>query len=209
MKDLIGDKMKKKSIMLKYIFPHEEMDPNKLKKLTESIMYSKMLKKLPVIYKIHQSKYIILDGHHRIFALKNLGIESVPCIIVKESEIKLSSWIHKLPSSNYLWTLLLEFSSLIISDKPLNMDYLFRIKDNGKNYWGYGDLEELKKLVKTYVCKNNYIKVNEISNSNISNTFLIFKKISFLEIINSQTLFPISSTRFSVDDDLYNDGYPL
>ena len=58
---------------------HERINEQTLKKLTGQIEKDGQLK-YPIIVDKHS--YVILDGHHRYFALKNSGCRYVPAYVV-------------------------------------------------------------------------------------------------------------------------------
>lgn len=68
---------------------HEEVDVQKVYQIMQSLQKSKRLRK-PII--VDQGTYIILDGHHRFQALKNLGFTQIPCVLVcyQDANIHLS-----------------------------------------------------------------------------------------------------------------------
>ena len=70
---------------------HEEIRPDYLEALKDEILSDGILK-MPIC--IDKSTCIILDGHHRLHALKRLGCKKIPCVLVdyQSSEIKVTPW---------------------------------------------------------------------------------------------------------------------
>jgi len=59
--------------------PHEDVDPHRLYSLTREISLDRVLKR-PIVADRHTN--VVLDGHHRLQALKLLGCRLVPVIYV-------------------------------------------------------------------------------------------------------------------------------
>ncbi len=70
---------------------HEEVDVKYCEELKKTIEVDKVIKK-PIVADVNT--YTILDGHHRVSALKSLGCKLVPTILVDYSSpmIILDSW---------------------------------------------------------------------------------------------------------------------
>ncbi len=70
---------------------HEEIRPHYLEELKNEILSDGILK-MPIA--VDRSTYIILDGHHRLHALKRLGCKKIPAILVDyhSEEIEVVPW---------------------------------------------------------------------------------------------------------------------
>ncbi len=70
---------------------HEEIRPQYLEELKNEILSDGILK-MPIA--VDRSTYIILDGHHRLHALKRLGCKRIPAILVDyhSPEIEVVPW---------------------------------------------------------------------------------------------------------------------
>jgi uncharacterized protein (DUF1015 family) len=70
---------------------HEEIRPDYLEALKNEILLDGILK-MPIC--IDKNTCIILDGHHRLQALKRLGYKKIPCVLVdyQSPEIKVIAW---------------------------------------------------------------------------------------------------------------------
>jgi hypothetical protein len=70
---------------------HEMVDPNHLEKLREEIKSDGILK---VAIVVDEERNIILDGHHRVVALKDLGCAKIPAVLVdyNSPNIEVQSW---------------------------------------------------------------------------------------------------------------------
>jgi len=77
-------------VELNRLKPHEEVDSAYLKELTEEIESDKILK---FAIAAEKDRNIILDGHHRVAALKELGCTKIPVVFVnyRSSDIEVQS----------------------------------------------------------------------------------------------------------------------
>ena len=89
---------KRKSKMKEIVFfeieelkEHEEIRPDYLEALKNEIMSDGILK-MPIA--VDKNTCIILDGHHRLHALKRLGCKKIPVVLVdyQSPEIKVIAW---------------------------------------------------------------------------------------------------------------------
>ena len=78
---------------------HEEIVPALLQHLTRSITEDGYIKD-PVI--VDEKSLVVLDGVHRIAALKKLGIPRIPACLVdyKNSDIKVSNWYRTITNAS-------------------------------------------------------------------------------------------------------------
>jgi L-serine kinase (ADP) len=78
-------------IKIRKLKQHEDVDDVHLEELKADIYEDGMLKS-PII--VDLKTYTVLDGHHRLNCLKQLGVSKVPCILVdyfKDKKIRVSS----------------------------------------------------------------------------------------------------------------------
>lgn len=70
---------------------HEEIKPPALEKLTEAIRNDGELQKPVLVDKVH---HVVLDGHHRLNALRAIGVKMVPVYLVDyfDARIELHFW---------------------------------------------------------------------------------------------------------------------
>ena len=70
---------------------HEEIRPDYLEELKNEILLDGILK-MPIC--IDRNTCIILDGHHRLQALKRLGCKKIPCVLVdyQSPDIRVIAW---------------------------------------------------------------------------------------------------------------------
>lgn len=70
---------------------HEEIRPDYLEALRKQILCDGILK-MPIA--VDRRTYVILDGHHRLQALKTLGCRKIPVVLVdyRSPKIKVLTW---------------------------------------------------------------------------------------------------------------------
>ena len=70
---------------------HEEIRPDYLEELKNEIVSDGILK-MPIA--VDKNNYIILDGHHRLHALKKIGCKKIPVILVdyRSPEVSVIPW---------------------------------------------------------------------------------------------------------------------
>ena len=78
-------------VKLDTLKPHEEADSEHLRKLKEEIKSDGILN---FAITVSKNENIILDGHHRAAALKELGCTIIPAVFVDygSSDIEVQSW---------------------------------------------------------------------------------------------------------------------
>jgi L-serine kinase (ADP) len=74
-----------REVELALLREHEQIDPARLQQIREEIRREGKLRH-PIL--VDRTFYVILDGHHRFRAYKELGFEKIPCVLVDyQSEI--------------------------------------------------------------------------------------------------------------------------
>jgi hypothetical protein len=78
-------------IRIEELKEHEEIRPAYLEELKDEIVSDGILK-MPIA--VDRKTYIILDGHHRLHALKKIGCNKIPVILVdyQSPEIEVIPW---------------------------------------------------------------------------------------------------------------------
>ena len=66
-------------IEIRQLYGHEQIRPSLLQELTEQIRFDGILKR-PVL--VADRDFVILDGHHRVEALRYLGCKRIPVYLV-------------------------------------------------------------------------------------------------------------------------------
>jgi len=69
--------------------PHEQVDEAHLRRLTEEIRRDGVLYR-PVL--VDRQSLVILDGHHRVLALRHLGCRFAPAYLVDYDDARIQVW---------------------------------------------------------------------------------------------------------------------
>lgn len=80
-----------KILSINVLREHERVDFNRLEELREEIASDGVLKK-PIL--VDKNTLTILDGHHRLNALRRLGLSKIPVVLVdyNDSHIVVRKW---------------------------------------------------------------------------------------------------------------------
>jgi hypothetical protein len=78
-------------IKIEELKEHEEIRPDYLEELKNEIVLDGILK-MPIA--VDKNHYIILDGHHRLHALKKIGCKKIPAILIdyRSPEVSVIPW---------------------------------------------------------------------------------------------------------------------
>ncbi len=95
-----SDAMKTEKIIkikLEDLVPHEEFRPEHASELVAQIRNDKVLKRPIAVYDLGSykpGKYMIVDGHHRTEALKEMGLTYIPANVIDyfDRKIVVKSW---------------------------------------------------------------------------------------------------------------------
>jgi len=80
-----------KMLQLRILLPHEQVSSRRTFEVREELLTLQSLIPLAV----DQATFVVLDGHHRLRALKELGFQVAPCELfdyVRDTSIQVSSW---------------------------------------------------------------------------------------------------------------------
>jgi len=87
-----------KVVPIKDLIFHETEDPKRTKRLEERIMSDGYLKNPVIVGRVKHddSKLLLLDGMHRVSALRNLGFSDVVAQVVDyfNKDVKIDAWCH-------------------------------------------------------------------------------------------------------------------
>lgn len=76
---------------------HEPYEPARLRKIIDSIRKENVLRNPLIGLQLNNHEFLILDGAHRISALKQMGCYRVPVQVINPSDIVIQAWDHVLP----------------------------------------------------------------------------------------------------------------
>lgn len=201
---------------------HETYQPTRLEKTMLALSYEQVLKNPIVTTKINESDYMIIDGVHRFLSLKNLGLKTVACQIVKEEDVKLYMWSHFIEKGKWLKDYADE--NLIITEKEVsNSKYAFKITDSEqKSLYFYVKkiksimdyVDAMHNIVARYHCKqflrvDQMNKKNELDEEEILVEFYNFSWKEINNLVSKDVKLPTGVTHFSINNRLLNIKIPL
>lgn len=83
--------MEVRRIALEKLLEHEEVDAERVETMKSSVLAERFIP--IVVTKVKdEDRYVILDGHHRFRALKDLSQTEIPCIVVDYTSVGLDFW---------------------------------------------------------------------------------------------------------------------
>ena len=88
--------MKTKLITIEQLKPHEQTSQKHILELVKLIKQDGILKE-PIL--VEKNTFVILDGHHRVQAMKILGYKKIPAKLVDYDEVEVSLRRKNLPSN--------------------------------------------------------------------------------------------------------------
>lgn len=190
------------------LLPHEYPNYEKLPRLCTEIINDGFIKDPVQCYK-YKDKYIILDGHHRVEAIKNLGGKFVPAQIVKRDDIRVEFWIHSFilfnVGSNYVYEEF-QFGDLKIGE--------YFNSNTGELHPLFSKLSDKDSILNTInsiseIYRNNY----EVTTDRPQHCdYIIFNGLSFekiTELASSGLILPPKITKFVIDYRVLNLRTPL
>ncbi len=82
---------------IEHLLPHERVGKRRVAELKNEIRRDGVLKRPIAVHMLggaNKGKYMIIDGHHRVEALKSLGLTRAPASVVDyfDSRITVRSW---------------------------------------------------------------------------------------------------------------------
>lgn len=214
-----------KRLSVKDLYLHEKHEPERLEKTYRSIQTDGMIRH-PILATPMDEGYLVLDGAHRLQALRKLTCIYAPVQVLNPSEFSLSSWIHQIPEGEWLdfW---LEHSDVYV--KPLEESafhekkiiakmirkgkaYIILIKDEkAADHLDY--LRIWHQLVAAY---NRQFQVCRLPHQppQFEPGFIYFQHPIWqidkvMEIVNQGQVLPAGVTRFLIEGRLLNLCVPL
>ncbi|WP_139061419.1 hypothetical protein [Sulfobacillus thermosulfidooxidans] len=106
-----------KLVPLAKVLPHEECEINHLTSIKEQLLATRTLFNVPVALPAKRDEeYILLDGTHRVAAMRELGYSFVPLQIAKDEGVKIGTWSHVVSGREWLRELARGTDTAIVSD---------------------------------------------------------------------------------------------
>lgn len=203
------------------IIVHERFEPKRLRRTVQSIRKDGVVKNSIMAIQM-DGQYFVIDGTHRVNALKQLGCRRVPVQVVDQNQYKLEFWSHLVLYGEWIerlrnhpeliWKTDCEMGQPIASlvDNLGKTHYLFhREKSSVLDY-----LDAWHEIVSSYSETQDVIRLAESEGSVPEKGYVLlrFPKYDFKQIrdiVNQGKIIPAGITRFIVDGRLLNLNIPL
>ncbi|MGE7890626.1 ParB N-terminal domain-containing protein [Bacillus cereus] len=202
------------------LFLHETYEPSRVEKTIEEIRRDGFLRHPVIVTKMKADEYLVLDGVHRVTALKKLGMTNVPIQIVEKGDFSFNSWHHLVSSDNWYKELIHRYA-FFSSDNENPKLSVEIINDEGeKTFIQIGGKEEyvLKvwhSIVSSYTKSNIVIsrvlpgEYQEIEKGKILVKYSSFTYETIHKLVKKGNLLPAGVTRVKVNERLLNLKIPL
>jgi len=223
-----------KLIDINSLIPHEEVDENLLNKLIKEILDVGLIFH-PIL--VDENSLVVIDGMHRLEALKRIGCKFVPCGLINynDTRIKIEKWIRKttLKEKDFVNLLnILEHESTIIKEERFSIiseqiieKHLFLLYKNTLYYLSDLSLKQniaLLKKIDNEIRKSSYTNIsfitqNEFFNEIKSDTYYdnlyysgkLISKDEVLTVASTKELLPLKSTRHVLPFRIYYINIPI
>ncbi|CAM5797886.1 ParB N-terminal domain-containing protein [Brevibacillus borstelensis] len=77
---------------------HEEHEPSRLERVSQSMREDGFLRHPILATEMRDGRYLVLDGAHRIGALRLLGYCKVPVQVARQDDFSIEAWHHLVPA---------------------------------------------------------------------------------------------------------------
>ncbi|AKF95960.1 ParB N-terminal domain-containing protein [Brevibacillus laterosporus] len=200
---------------------HEEYEPNRLNQTTLAIEREGLLRHPPLAMKLHDGRYVILDGAHRVHALQKLGCKRVVVQLVNPKNILLSAWDHIIPEGRWMEQLYQnqeirwekkekEETPLAVLHTNNGVSYLY-LKERGASLFTV--LFIWHQIVRAYKQAHEIIRIASGKEYELKGMTRLCYPIYSLEeleqIVLANKVMPAGVTRVTVDGRLLNLNIPL
>ncbi|MGC5327707.1 ParB N-terminal domain-containing protein [Brevibacillus sp. SYSU BS000544] len=210
-----------KLIDIDKLYLHEEHEPSRLERTSQAIKHDGFLRHPVLVTEMKDGRYLVLDGVHRISALRLLGCAKVPVQIAQKSDFSIEAW-HHLVRADASWRKLFQDSDLnwLQENEVTNQHGLIETVDEFGNRLFLDTVGQQDFLIIWHKLVTSYSKKGAVQRIPADSclypdkgTVLIkYKAVSFdqLEkVINEGRILPAGVTRFQVNGRLLNLKIPL
>ncbi len=176
-------------IRINQISTHEDIDLNNLLKVIECIKKTKEIN--PII--LDEENFMIIDGHHRFYAMKMLGFSKIPAYLIdyRKDYVKVNKWFRKIIyNGNDIGKILSEI--IPNNDGKICVNFLFKRVCSDSEYTLYWKLHIIEKYLMS-------IGINVIKNPNEGIEPPSLDKEYILSIAKKGLRFPPKTTRHSYE----------
>lgn len=206
------------------IMLHEPYEPARLIKIKNAINLERVVRNPIIALSLDNDKYLVLDGAHRLNALKEMGCRRVPLQIVDSNQLVIQAWHHLVSTGEWLEKLLNHPSIDVTktcrkNDEPIaslsfhdNEQLYLYVKESNFNI--SKKLEVWHEIVNSY---SNNQEVTRLSASNKEGPKPGFVRLHYpatcletiRKVVQLEKLFPAGVTQFIVNGRFLNLRIPF
>jgi L-serine kinase (ATP) / ParB family transcriptional regulator, heme-responsive regulator len=208
-----------KLIEIDKILLHEPYEPARLTKIKNAIKLEGVVRNPIIALSLDTEKYLVLDGAHRLNALKEMGCLRVPIQIVNPNQVVIHAW-HHLVSIGEWFEKLKKHPSIVVTRTSINNETpvaSLSFHDNESLYFyvNHSTIDASKKfevwhdIVNSYSNHQEVIRLPAHSEENPKPGFIrIHYPATCMEtirkVVQLKKLYPAGVTQFNVNGRLLN-----
>ncbi|MBH0157219.1 MAG: ParB N-terminal domain-containing protein [Bacillota bacterium] len=148
------------------IMLHEPYEPARLSKIKNAIKLDGVIRNPIIALHLENEKYLVLDGAHRLNALKEMGCLRVPIQIVDPNHVRINAWHHIVPAGKWFEELTkhpsIEVTKKVRADEIPLATLSFHDHSELYIYAKYSTKELSKKLDVWHAIVNAYSEYQEV-----------------------------------------------
>jgi L-serine kinase (ATP) / ParB family transcriptional regulator, heme-responsive regulator len=199
---------------------HEEYEPPRLEKTIMQIRKDQFLRHPILATKLNDGSYLVLDGVHRLSALKAIGCRKVPVQEVEKKDFSNTAWNHLISTGEWYEKMLNDSSLPWVSEEKEGTVFVEVVSSENKSHYLY--LEDIQSdilhywhtVVSYYSKQYSVIRIPKEDEDIPPKGYVLVKyqPISYEAIetyITNGWIFPAGVTRFIINGRLLNLKVPL
>ncbi|MFA6410169.1 MAG: hypothetical protein WCW26_01180 [Candidatus Buchananbacteria bacterium] len=180
-----------KIVSLTKLVLHENVDPSRIKRLSDKIGKDKIFTNPPLVSEIGQTgKFVVLDGANRTTVFKKIGFREIIVQIVdyQKSGLELKTWNHLIigiKAKDFFEQIKKSVSRSVIKKFRLNGNKIICRPIEKRQFLEY--IKALNKIVDLYANNYKFYRLDSAKDflaSKKSNTLIVFPKFKPQDIIS-------------------------
>jgi L-serine kinase (ATP) / ParB family transcriptional regulator, heme-responsive regulator len=199
---------------------HEEYEPSRLEKTIMQIRKDQFLRHPILATKLNDGNYLVLDGVHRLRALRAIGCRKAPVQEVEKKDFSNTAWNHLIPTGEWYEKMLNDSSLPWVREEKERTIFVEVVSSENKSHFLYlediqSDLLDYWHTVVSYYSKQySVIRIPKEDEHIPPKGYVLIKyqPISFEAIeayVANGWMFPAGVTRFIINGRLLNLKVPL
>lgn len=210
-------------VPLDKVFPHENVDPRRVEKLTQRLTVEGVLSNPPIVAEAGD-RYVVLDGATRTAALKRMGYpHAIVQVVSNRSNLGLQTWYHAIRGGNHADLVQqlddLPEISMVETDQEKVLDELFEygglcyLQTRSNKVFRIqpapqvNHLDALNRLTETYIASHHVTRTLQLDLAQLQREYpdltalAVFPKYTveqILQIAQAGRVMPAGITRFVI-----------